>query len=140
MRGSQTICQLFEEDRTLTCQVTETYSSVTSDCCGACTDATRHSLKHLDTYIATPNAPEKHLASKGCGQEHEGDDAYKGVQRKIVCNHSDRRSSGSIPINQCHVPINPISLGRGKTLLQNTEVLRFPSQPKGRWPNSRHNI
>jgi len=51
---------------------------------------------------------------------------------KIVCKHTDRRSSGSIPINQCHVPINPISLGRGEMLLHNTEILHFPSQPEGR--------
>jgi len=82
----------------------------------------------------------KHLASKGCDQEHEGDDAYKGVQMKIVRKCSDRRSSGSIPINQCHIPINPISLGRGETLLRNTEVLRFPSQPEGGGPKSQRDI
>ena len=87
--GSQTICQLFEGDRTLTCQVTETYSSVNCDCCGTCTNVTRHSWKHLDSKITTLDAPQKHLASKGCGQEHKGDDAYKGVQTKIVRKHSD---------------------------------------------------
>jgi len=63
-----------------------------------------------------------------------------GVQTKIVRKHSDRRSSGTIPINQCHVPINPISLGQGKTLLHNTEVLHFPSQPEGRRPKSWRDI
>jgi len=77
------------------------------------------------------DAPEKHLASKGCDQEHEADDAYQGVQTKIVHKRSDRRSSGSIPINQCHVPINHISLGRGETLLRNT---------KGGPPKSRRDI
>jgi len=48
--------------------------------------------------------------------------------------------SGSIPINQCHVPINPISLGRGEILLHNTEVLRSPSQPEGRRPKSQCDI
>jgi len=47
--GSLTICQLFEEDQTLTCQVAETYSSDNYDCCGTCTDVTRHSGKHLDS-------------------------------------------------------------------------------------------
>ena len=137
---SQTICRLFEEDRTLTCQVTETYSSVNCDCCSTSTEVTRHSWKYLDSYIATANVPEKNLASKGSDQEHKGVDTYKGVQMKIVRKHLDRRSSGSIPINQCHIPINPISLGRGEMMLHNTEVLCFPSQPERRQPKSRRDI
>jgi len=60
------------------------YSSINCDCCGTCTDITRDSWKHLDSKIATTDAPQKHLGSKGCDKEHEGDDAYKAVQTKIV--------------------------------------------------------
>jgi len=64
------------------------------------------------------------LASENCKQAHEGDDDSKRVQTNIVRKRPDRGSSGSIPINQCHVPMSSFPLYEKEVLMHNTEVLR----------------
>jgi len=60
------------------------------------------------------------LASENSKQAHEGDDDSKGIQTNIVRKRPNQGSSGSIPINQCHVPISFSPLYEEEVFMHNT--------------------
>ena len=75
------------------------------------------------------------LASENCKHTDKGDDDYKGVETNIILNYPDRESSGSEPINQCHVPISSSPLYEGEVFMYNTEVLWNPRSARGQTAN-----
>ena len=75
------------------------------------------------------------LASENCKQADKGDDDYKGVETNIVLNYPDRGSSGSEPINQCHVHISSSPLYEGEVFMYNTEILCNPRSAQGQTAN-----